>query len=60
MERLVGELGSLLKLLDHETLSPATADKIASVRNILESLPGRGGTCPAQLTPKSPPSSPLS
>lgn len=41
MERLVGELGSLLKLLDQETLSPATADKMASVRNILDSLPGR-------------------
>lgn len=37
----MSELGSLLKLLDHETLSPATADKMASVRNILDSLPGR-------------------
>lgn len=40
MERLVNELGSLLKMLDHETVSPATADKMASVRNILDSLPG--------------------
>ncbi|XP_026184224.1 actin filament-associated protein 1-like 1b [Mastacembelus armatus] len=38
MERLVNELGSLLKMLDHETVSPATADKMASIRNILESL----------------------
>ncbi|XP_029028908.1 actin filament-associated protein 1-like 1b isoform X2 [Betta splendens] len=37
-ERLVNELGSLLKMLDHETVSPATADKMASVRNILESM----------------------
>lgn len=42
MERLVSELGSLLKLLDHETLSPATADKMASVRNVLDSLPVTG------------------
>ncbi|XP_028277020.1 actin filament-associated protein 1-like 1 [Parambassis ranga] len=39
MERLVNELSSLLKMLDHETVSPATADKMASVRNILDSLP---------------------
>lgn len=38
MERLVNELASLLKMLDHETVSPATADKMASVRNILDSL----------------------
>ncbi|XP_068187544.1 actin filament-associated protein 1-like 1 isoform X2 [Antennarius striatus] len=38
MERLVNELGSLLKMLDHEMVSPATADKMASVRNILGSL----------------------
>lgn len=38
MERLVNELGSLLKMLDHETVSSATADKMASVRNILDSL----------------------
>ncbi|XP_029957435.1 actin filament-associated protein 1-like 1b [Salarias fasciatus] len=38
MERLVTELSSLLKLLDHETVSPATAEKMASIRNILESL----------------------
>uniref|UniRef100_A0A3Q3WUV2 Actin filament-associated protein 1-like 1 n=1 Tax=Mola mola TaxID=94237 RepID=A0A3Q3WUV2_MOLML len=36
--RLVNELGSLLKMLDHETVSPATADKMASIRNILDSL----------------------
>ncbi|XP_061595517.1 actin filament-associated protein 1-like 1 isoform X2 [Cololabis saira] len=39
MERLVNELGCLLKMLDHETVSPATSDKIASVRNILDTLP---------------------
>ncbi|KAL3042663.1 hypothetical protein OYC64_020561 [Pagothenia borchgrevinki] len=39
MERLVSELGSLLKMLDHETVSPATAEKMASVRNIMESMP---------------------
>ncbi|XP_041865193.1 actin filament-associated protein 1-like 1 [Melanotaenia boesemani] len=38
MERLVNELSSLLKMLDHETVSPATADKMASIRNILDSL----------------------
>ncbi|GAA6225678.1 actin filament-associated protein 1-like 1 isoform X4 [Lates japonicus] len=38
MERLVNELGSLLKMLDHEMVSPATADKMASIRNILDSL----------------------
>uniref|UniRef100_A0A8C2WT52 Actin filament-associated protein 1-like 1 n=1 Tax=Cyclopterus lumpus TaxID=8103 RepID=A0A8C2WT52_CYCLU len=38
MERLVNELGSLLKMLDHETVSPATADKMASIRNILDSM----------------------
>uniref|UniRef100_A0A8C4DJC8 Actin filament-associated protein 1-like 1 n=1 Tax=Dicentrarchus labrax TaxID=13489 RepID=A0A8C4DJC8_DICLA len=38
MERLVNELGSLLKMLDRETVSPATADKMASIRNILDSL----------------------
>uniref|UniRef100_A0A3Q4GPR6 Actin filament-associated protein 1-like 1 n=1 Tax=Neolamprologus brichardi TaxID=32507 RepID=A0A3Q4GPR6_NEOBR len=31
-------LGSLLKMLDHETVSPATAEKMASIRNILDSL----------------------
>ncbi|KAF3841040.1 hypothetical protein F7725_006902 [Dissostichus mawsoni] len=39
MERLVSELGSLLKMLDHETVSSATAEKMASVRNIMESMP---------------------
>ena len=38
MERLVNELSSLLKMLDHETVSPATADKMASVRNVLDSM----------------------
>lgn len=38
VERLVSELGSLLKMLEHETVSPATADKMASIRNILESM----------------------
>uniref|UniRef100_A0A8D2ZMG6 Actin filament-associated protein 1-like 1 n=1 Tax=Scophthalmus maximus TaxID=52904 RepID=A0A8D2ZMG6_SCOMX len=38
VERLVNELGSLLKMLDQETVSPATADKMASVRNVLDSL----------------------
>ncbi|XP_008425722.1 actin filament-associated protein 1-like 1 [Poecilia reticulata] len=38
MERLVNELNSLLKMLDHETVSPDTANKMASVRNILDSL----------------------
>ncbi|XP_017276841.1 actin filament-associated protein 1-like 1 isoform X2 [Kryptolebias marmoratus] len=38
MERLLNELNSLLKMLDHETVSPDTADKMASVRNILDSL----------------------
>lgn len=34
----MSELGSLLKMLDHETLSQATTDQMASVRNILDSL----------------------
>ncbi|CAL1573200.1 unnamed protein product [Knipowitschia caucasica] len=38
MERLVSELSALLKLLDQEAVSPATADKMTSVRNILESV----------------------
>ncbi|KAK9536450.1 hypothetical protein VZT92_006226 [Zoarces viviparus] len=38
MERLVNELGSLLKMLDQETVSPATADKMASIRVILDSM----------------------
>ncbi|CAJ1063591.1 actin filament-associated protein 1-like 1 [Xyrichtys novacula] len=38
MERLVNELNSLLKMLDHETVSPATSEKMASVRNIMDSL----------------------
>lgn len=42
MERLVNELGSLLKMLDHETVSPATAEKMASIRNILDSMPLSG------------------
>ncbi|KAM9847175.1 actin filament-associated protein 1-like 1 [Aulostomus maculatus] len=42
MERLVSELSSLLKMLDHETVSPATADKVASIRNILDTLSVNG------------------
>lgn len=42
MERLLNELNSLLKMLDHETVSPDTADKMASVRNILDSLQQSG------------------
>ncbi|KAK7925892.1 hypothetical protein WMY93_008202 [Mugilogobius chulae] len=38
MERLVNELSGLLKMLDQEAVSPATADKMNSVRNILESV----------------------
>ncbi|XP_054610871.1 actin filament-associated protein 1-like 1 isoform X2 [Dunckerocampus dactyliophorus] len=38
VERLVSELGALLKMLDHESVSSATADKMASVRNILDAL----------------------
>ncbi|KAM6907495.1 actin filament-associated protein 1-like 1 [Xenentodon cancila] len=38
MERLVNELSCLLKMLDHETVSPATSDKIASVRSIMDTL----------------------
>ncbi|XP_053187426.1 actin filament-associated protein 1-like 1 isoform X2 [Scomber japonicus] len=38
MERLVSELGSLLKMLDNETVSPATAEKMASIRNILDTV----------------------
>ncbi|KAM3869580.1 actin filament-associated protein 1-like 1 [Diretmus argenteus] len=38
MERLVNELGVLLKMLDQETVSPPTTDKMASIRNILETL----------------------
>lgn len=46
MERLVNELGSLLKMLDHETVSPATAEKMASIRNILDSLQLSGTESP--------------
>ncbi|XP_036403907.1 actin filament-associated protein 1-like 1 [Megalops cyprinoides] len=38
MEHLVTELNVLLKLLDHETLSSATAEKKAAVRNLLKQL----------------------
>ncbi|KAJ3588873.1 hypothetical protein NHX12_009727 [Muraenolepis orangiensis] len=38
MERLVSELGLLMKMLDQEKLSPATEDKMASVRNMMESV----------------------
>ncbi|TNM84735.1 actin filament-associated protein 1-like 1b isoform X1 [Takifugu flavidus] len=38
MEHLVSELAALLKMLDQETVSQATANQMASVRNILDSL----------------------
>uniref|UniRef100_A0A8C7Z528 Actin filament-associated protein 1-like 1 n=1 Tax=Oryzias sinensis TaxID=183150 RepID=A0A8C7Z528_9TELE len=38
MDQLVSELSGLLKMLDRETVSPATAEKMASIRNILDSL----------------------
>ncbi|XP_077448461.1 actin filament-associated protein 1-like 1 [Stigmatopora argus] len=38
VERLVAELVSLLKMLDGESVSAATADKMVSVRNILDTL----------------------
>ncbi|KAG9346783.1 hypothetical protein JZ751_007102 [Albula glossodonta] len=38
MEHLVTELNVLLKLLDHETLSSATAEKKTAVRNLLKQL----------------------
>ncbi|KAG7258779.1 hypothetical protein CRUP_014295 [Coryphaenoides rupestris] len=38
MERLVSELGVLLTMLDQEKVSAATADKMASVRNIMETV----------------------
>lgn len=44
MERLLNELSSLLKMLDHETVSPDTAEKMASVRNILDSLQQSGAS----------------
>ncbi|XP_048850627.1 LOW QUALITY PROTEIN: actin filament-associated protein 1-like 1 [Brienomyrus brachyistius] len=39
MEQLVTELNVLLKLLDQETLSPATAEKKAAVIHLLRRLP---------------------
>uniref|UniRef100_A0A3B4B2N1 Actin filament-associated protein 1-like 1 n=1 Tax=Periophthalmus magnuspinnatus TaxID=409849 RepID=A0A3B4B2N1_9GOBI len=39
LQRLVNELSVLLKMLDQEAVSPATADKMNSVRNLLESFP---------------------
>lgn len=44
VERLLNELASLLKMLDHEAVSPATADKMASVRNIVDSMQLSGTT----------------
>uniref|UniRef100_A0A8C9VGJ3 Actin filament-associated protein 1-like 1 n=1 Tax=Scleropages formosus TaxID=113540 RepID=A0A8C9VGJ3_SCLFO len=45
MEHLVAELNVLLKLLDHETLSAATAEKKTAVRNLLKQLkPSLNGT----------------
>ncbi|XP_057676895.1 actin filament-associated protein 1-like 1 isoform X2 [Corythoichthys intestinalis] len=44
VERLVGELVSLLKMLDGESVSAATADKMVSVRNILDTLQVSGST----------------
>ncbi|KAI1898397.1 hypothetical protein AGOR_G00071890 [Albula goreensis] len=45
MEHLVTELNVLLKLLDHETLSSATAEKKTAVRNLLKQLqPSVNGT----------------
>ncbi|KAJ8266777.1 hypothetical protein GJAV_G00134590 [Gymnothorax javanicus] len=38
MELLVSELNVLLKMLDHEALSPVTAEKKASVRNLLKQI----------------------
>ncbi|XP_019747509.1 actin filament-associated protein 1-like 1 isoform X3 [Hippocampus comes] len=42
VERLVGELASLLEMLDGESLSAAAAHKMASVRNILHTLQASG------------------
>ncbi|XP_046898932.1 actin filament-associated protein 1-like 1b isoform X2 [Hypomesus transpacificus] len=38
MERLVRELQVLLKLLDHECVSTATAEKMTTVRNLLDHI----------------------
>ncbi|XP_077362040.1 actin filament-associated protein 1-like 1 isoform X2 [Festucalex cinctus] len=43
LERLVSELATLLKMLDGESISAATADKMASVRDILGTLQVSGG-----------------
>uniref|UniRef100_A0A3B5LA15 Actin filament-associated protein 1-like 1 n=1 Tax=Xiphophorus couchianus TaxID=32473 RepID=A0A3B5LA15_9TELE len=51
MERLVNELNSLLKMLDQETVSPDTANKMASVRNILDSLQLSDTPPPLPATP---------
>lgn len=45
----MSELSGLLKMLDHETVSPATAEKMASIRNILDSLPLSGAFTPTDL-----------
>uniref|UniRef100_A0AAY4ASC5 Actin filament-associated protein 1-like 1 n=1 Tax=Denticeps clupeoides TaxID=299321 RepID=A0AAY4ASC5_9TELE len=45
MEHLVTELNVLLKLLDHETVSSATSEKMTVVRNLLRQLqPSVNGT----------------
>ena len=38
MEHFVTELNVLLKLLDHESVSSATAEKMTVVRNLLKQL----------------------
>ncbi|XP_061559511.1 LOW QUALITY PROTEIN: actin filament-associated protein 1-like 1 [Phycodurus eques] len=43
-ERLVSELVTLLKMLDDESVSAATAHKMASVRNILDTMQVSGGS----------------
>ncbi|XP_036379576.1 actin filament-associated protein 1-like 1 [Megalops cyprinoides] len=45
MEHLVTELNVLLKMLDHETLSPITEEKKSTVRNLLKQMhPSVNGT----------------
>ncbi|KAI1903010.1 hypothetical protein AGOR_G00022770 [Albula goreensis] len=45
MEHLVSELNVLLKMLDHEALSPVTAEKKAAVRSLLKQMqPSVNGT----------------
>lgn len=49
VERLVGELASLLEMLDGESLSAAAAHKMASVRDILDTLQASGSLIWAQF-----------